>query len=91
MFAPSLHVFESADRVRITLLGIAQGSGPTFEDATDELVRKLLIIAMAFRAGSVVPASTELRLDPAVYEFIWELATMAANGEDIRERVFAGP
>ncbi len=84
-------MFESADCVRVTLLGIAQASGPTFQDATDELVRKLLVIAMAFRSGAVAPATSELKLDPDVYGFIWELATMAANGEDIRERVFGTP
>ncbi|HUA07575.1 MAG TPA: hypothetical protein VMB27_26975 [Solirubrobacteraceae bacterium] len=87
-FTPSMHVLETRGRVRITMPGITYGSGQTLQDAADELVRKVLVIAMAFRADSVAPAGPELRVDPAIHEFIWELAGIAARGDDIRDRLF---
>jgi len=87
-FTPSLHVLETRGRVRITMPGITHGSGQTLQDAADELVRKVLVIAMAFRSDSIATAGPELRLDPAIHAFIWELAGIAARGDDIRDRLF---
>lgn len=87
-FVPSLHVLEMRGRVRITMAGLTYGSGQTLQDAADELVRKILVIAMALRSGAVVPPGPEFRLDPAVREFISELAGIAARGDDIRGRLF---
>ena len=87
-FVPSLHVLETRGRVRITMPGVTHGSGQTLQDAADELVRKVLVIALAFGSGAVAPAGPELRLDPAIREFIWELAGIAARGDDIRGRLF---
>jgi hypothetical protein len=87
-FTPSLHVFETRGRVRLTMPGITFGSGQTLRDAADELVRKVLLIAMTFRLDGIAPAGPELRLDPAIHEFIWELAGIAARGDDIRDRLF---
>ncbi len=87
-FVPSLHVLETRGRVRITMPGITYGSGQTLQDAGDELVRKLLVIAMAVRSDGIAPAGPELRLDPAIHEFICELAGIAARGDDIRDRLF---
>lgn len=87
-FTPSLHVLETRGRVRITVPGITHGSGQTLQDAADELVRKILVIAMAFRADGIAPAGPELRVDPVINEFIWELAGIAARGDDIRDRLF---
>jgi hypothetical protein len=87
-FVPSLHVLEMRGRVRLTMPGIAYGSGQTLQDAADELVRKVLVIAVAFRTGGNAPSGPELRLDPVVREFIWELAGIAARGDDIRGRLF---
>jgi hypothetical protein len=89
-FTPSLHVLETRGRVRITMPGITHGSGQTLRDAADELVRKVMVIAMALRSDGIATAGPELRLDPAIHEFIWELAGIAARGEDIRDRLF-GP
>lgn len=88
---PSLYVLRRADRVCLTLAGVARASGSTLEDAADELVRKILLAAMAFRSGGVAPAGPELRLDPAMHEFIWELGAIAARGGDIRHRLFREP
>ncbi|MBV8218287.1 MAG: hypothetical protein JO325_07475 [Solirubrobacterales bacterium] len=87
-FTPSLHVLETRGRVRLTMPGITFGSGQTLQDAADELVRKVLVIAMAFRSDGVAPAGPGVRIDPAIHEFIWELAGIAARGDDIRDRLF---
>lgn len=86
-FMPSLHVLETRGRVRITVPGITHGSGQTLQDAADDLVRKVLVIAIAFRTGTVAPPAPELRLDPVLHEFIGELAGIAARGDDIRGRL----
>ena len=87
-FVPSLHVLEMRGRVRITMPGITHGSGQTLQDAADDLVRKVLLIAVDFRSDRVAPPRPELRAEPAVYEFIGELAGIAAQGDDIRGRLF---
>ncbi|HXJ81139.1 MAG TPA: hypothetical protein VMS64_20970 [Candidatus Methylomirabilis sp.] len=89
-FVPSLHVLETRGRVRITMPGITYGSGQTLQDAADDLVRKVLVIAMTCRSDGIAPAGPELRVDPAIHDFIWELAGIAARGDDIRSRLF-GP
>jgi hypothetical protein len=43
---------------------------------------------MAFRADGMAPPGPELRVDPVINEFIWELAGIAARGDDIRDRLF---
>jgi hypothetical protein len=88
-FRPSLHVLETAEGVCLTAAGITQASGPTLRDAADELVRKVLMIAMAFRSGCAAPSGPEVKIDPAIHAFIWELGGFAARGGDIRERLFA--
>lgn len=86
-FVPSLHVLETRGRVRITVPGITHGSGQTLQDAADDLVRKVLFIATAFRSGAIAQVGPELRFEPAIHEFIWELAGIAAGGGDIRGRL----
>jgi len=87
-FTPSLLVRSDADAVRVTVTGVAHASGPTFQDAADELVRKVLVILMAFRGGTVAPAGRGAMLDPGVQEFMSELGAYAAAGGDIRDRLF---
>lgn len=86
-FVPSLHVLETRGRVRITVPGITHGSGQTLQDAADDLVRNVLVIATGFRAGAVAQAGSELPFEPAIHEFMWELAGIAAGGGDIRGRL----
>jgi len=90
-FTPALRVRSDFRGVRLTVAGITHGSGPTLQDAADELVRKLLVILMAFRGGAVAPPARGLMLDPGVQEFISELGDYAARGGDIRDRLFTTP
>lgn len=89
-YTPSLSVFEHDGRVGLGLAGFGQADGATLQEAADELVRRLLAIAMALRAGDVFPRSTECLVDPAQLAFVWELGLIAASGGDIRSRLF-GP
>lgn len=64
--------------------------GATLQEAADELVAQLLEIAIAFRTGAVPALCSELRPDPALLRFLWELGDFAAAGGDPRELLF-GP
>jgi hypothetical protein len=46
-----LEVSERAGRVRLRLGDFGYAEGETLQDASDELVRQMLVIAMAFRDG----------------------------------------
>ena len=88
--APALDVSEDGGRVRLTLRGLSHAEGATLQEAADELVRHVLLIAMAFRTSGIGPINSECRPDPALLDFIWELGEIAARGGDIRPRLFAG-
>jgi hypothetical protein len=86
-FTPSFVVTESAGIVRLELSRVAHGQGTSLQEAADDLVRRLLTLALAFRAHGFT-ASRELSPDLEAVDFIAELAEFAAAGGDIRERVF---
>ena len=44
---------EVGGRVRLTLAGLTQAEGTTLQEAADDLVRRVLLIAMAFRASGI--------------------------------------
>jgi hypothetical protein len=89
-FTPTLRVDDRADRVRLHLDGFFSAEGPTLQDAADELIWKLLVAAMALRAGGIPAFGSICRPDMKPLRFLWELAEIAAAGGDIRERLF-GP
>jgi|SRR5947209_9721198 len=89
-FTPSLHVAERSGRVQLGLGSFGYAEGPTLQDAADELVRKMLLLAMAIRSGELAPAGWGLRPDPAAMAFLWEIGRIASEGGDIRQRLF-GP
>jgi hypothetical protein len=84
---PALNVTETRGRVRLSLGGFAHGEGPSLQEAADELVRRLLQLALAFRSSGC-SASRELRPDLETMNFLQELGDIAAAGGDIRARVF---
>jgi hypothetical protein len=81
-------VDEIDGRVRLSLDGFLCADGPTLQDAGDELVWKMLVAVMAFRARGMSGFSTLCRPDMELVGFLWELGTIAAAGGDIRERLF---
>ena len=87
-FTPPLTVHELPGRVRLCLGALTHGTGPTLQDAADDLVQRLLGYAMAIRASGL-PASSELGPpDLAAVGFLYELGEIAAAGGDIRQRLF---
>jgi hypothetical protein len=59
------------------------------QEAADDLVVRVLVLAMAFRSGGIGPLSSEgPRPDLAMLEFLYDLGEIAAAGGDIRQRLF---
>jgi hypothetical protein len=88
--APPLQISERDGRVRLSLGDFSYAEGETLQDAADELVRRMLVIAMAFRDGGVGAMCSESPLDLPLLDFIWRLGDVAASGGDIRALIF-GP
>ena len=85
---PRIDVSDVGGRVRLTLTGLAQAEGTTLQAAADDLVRRVLRIAMACRASGIGPVSSECPLDPVLLDFVFALGEIAARGGDIRPRLF---
>jgi hypothetical protein len=75
-------------RVRLTLGELGSGDGETLQEAADDLVRRLLVMAMAFRTSGLGRMYSSSRPDPSGLSFLWELGEIAAGGGDIRDRIF---
>jgi hypothetical protein len=86
--SPPLDVAEVGGRVRLTLRGLSHAEGASLQEAADELVRRVLLIAMAFRTSGIGPVNSECPLDLALLDFVVELGEIAARGGDIRPRLF---
>jgi hypothetical protein len=90
-FAPTLWVDEiDAGRVRLGLDGFLSAEGATLQEAADELVWKTLYAVMAFRSRGISGLAALGRPRMELVNLLWELAEIAADGGDIRERLF-GP
>jgi hypothetical protein len=88
-WTPTLSIREVAGRCRLNLGGHLHGEGATLQEAADDLVRRLLALAMSLRSEAGFRVSPEgPGVDLRWFEFLYELGTIAARGEDIRDRVF---
>ena len=88
-YAPTLSLTElGRGRVRLTLGELGSGDGDSLQEAADDLVRRLLVMAMAFRTSGLGRIYSAFRPDPSVLSFLWELGEIAAGGGDIRDRIF---
>ena len=86
-YRPALVVREHAAGLRLYLGSVAHGDGLSLQEAADDLVRRVLIIATAFRtSGFSVPR--EVAHDVAALSFLYELDEIAAAGGDVRTRLF---
>jgi hypothetical protein len=87
-WTPQLEVVEAGGTCRLRLVGFAHGDGSTLQEAADDLIRRLLGIAMSGRStGFRIPCELG-PIDLRWFEFIHELGEIAAAGGDIRTRVF---
>ena len=87
---PELRVVESGKGCRLTLAGVASGSGATLQEAADDLVARLLVLAAGVRRGDLRIPSELGTPDVRVLEFLWTVGELADRGEDVREDVL-GP
>lgn len=87
-WTPRLEVVEAGDQCRLRLGSLAYGDGHTLQEAADDLVRRLLGVALSWRSDGVRVSSELGPIDLRLFEFIHELGEIAAAGGDIRERVF---
>ena len=88
-WTPALSIREVGGRCRLDLGGHSHGEGATLQEAADDLVRRLLALAMSLRSGAGFRVSPEVPgVDLRWFEFLYELGAIAARGEDIRARVF---
>jgi hypothetical protein len=85
---PALNITEAGGRVRLDLGGFAHGEGTSLQEAADELIRRILELALALRSTGCT-TSSELSPDLETMNFLHELGEIAAAGGDIRARVFA--
>lgn len=74
--------------MRLGLDGFSDVEGDTLQEAADELVARLLSIAMVIRSRGVGPLCSECCPDLAVLDFVWELGEIAVAGGDPRELLF---
>lgn len=88
-WTPSLSAREAAGRCRLSLGGYVHGDGATLQEAADDLVRRLLVLALSLRSEHGFRVSPEgPGLDLRWSDFLYELGSIAASGGDIRDRVF---
>jgi hypothetical protein len=87
-WTPELTVREVSGRCRLCLGGFVHGEGPTLQEAADDLVARLLALAMSLRSGGFRVSPEGPRIDLRWFDYLYELGTIAARGGDIRERVF---
>jgi hypothetical protein len=83
----ALTVRERGGSVRLQLGSLAYGDGPTLQEAADDLVRRVLIMARALRTDGFT-VSREIVHDVAGLSFLYELDEIAAAGGDVRTRLF---
>ena len=86
-WSPSLRVLRDGTDSRLSLGGVAHGDGKTLQDAADDLVHRVLTLALCTRNGRM-SFSREVVPDTRLLEFLWELGEIAARGDDIRPRLF---
>ncbi|MGZ4351489.1 MAG: hypothetical protein ACXVRX_13305 [Solirubrobacteraceae bacterium] len=86
-YRPALTLREHAGGVRLHLGSLAYGDGPSLQEAADDLVRSVLVIARALRTSGF-SVSRELMQDVAGLSFLCELDEIAAAGGDVRTRLF---
>jgi hypothetical protein len=89
-WSPPLQVRANGLGCRLSLGGLSYGDGDTLQDAADDLVRRLLNLAMCTRSSGMT-FSPEMAPEPRWLDFLWELGEIAGRGGDIRHRLFGSP
>jgi len=86
-WTPELSLHERGGSCRLSLGCHVYGEGATLQEAADDLVARLLTLAMCLRSGNGITVSSEIPVpDLRWLDFVYELGE---RGVDIRERLFA--
>jgi len=83
-----VQLHESGGGCRLSLAGVTYGNGRTLQDAADDLVARLLTIALSLRSSGFGTCGELRTTDREILDFIWEVGEMSARGEDVRELIF---
>jgi len=81
---------ETGGTCRLSLAGRVYGDGRTLQEAADDLVSRVLTIALCLRTGCM-SVSGEIGSEAPWFEFLWEIGETAASGGDIRGRILGPP
>jgi hypothetical protein len=88
-WTPSLHLTEAGGRCRLWIGGCTYGDGVTLQEAADDLVHRVLLLAAQLRAAATLRTSTDIPPpDPRLLALLDEVGQIAAHGGDVRERLF---
>ena len=89
-WTPELALHERGGSCRLSLGCHAYGEGRTLQEAADDLVARLLTLALCLRSGSGLGVSGDgPALDLRWLNFLHQLGELAASGIEIREWLFA--
>jgi hypothetical protein len=90
-WSPPLELTDTGGQCRLSLAGCASGCGATLQEAADDLVARVLLMAARVRAGTAWPVSTDIPPpDPLVLQLLHEIGDVASRGGDVRARLFSG-
>jgi hypothetical protein len=83
-WTPSLLLRERDGRCLLSLGGVARGEGDTLQVAADDLIARLLDIALRLRASGITVTSELGPPDTRMLDFLWSVGELAAQGGDVR-------
>src|SRR4051794_26034680 len=85
---PELTVGESGGgRCRLTLAGLTYGDGQPLQDAADDLVQRLVTMALALPHGGLATSSSLPPPDARILRYLHVVAGHAASDDDVRQHV----
>jgi hypothetical protein len=91
-WTPPLHVRDIRGRCYLWMANYVCGEGTTLQEAADDLLRRLLELAIYTGTGGPMGSSAALGpVDARWSAFVHELGVLAAQGADVRARAFGPP
>lgn len=87
-WTPPLRLHSQADRCRLSLAGVAHGTGATLQEAANDLLVRLYDLALALRDGHARVNARTGPIDPDTAAFLWDIGEIVGRGGDLRARVF---
>jgi hypothetical protein len=87
---PTLSLAETESGCRLSLHDKIHGEGPTLQTAADQLVARVLDVALAVRKCSTYWSPQFAARDEEWMEFLYDLGAVAAQGGDARTCVLGG-